>query len=60
MELGWESGIRWVGVVVAENVGTGGRGGGDRRGGAFSLLVFSDDWEDDSWLEDWSGLKVES
>jgi len=40
--------MRWVGVVVAENAGTGGREGGDRGGGAFSLLVFCDDWEEDS------------
>lgn len=41
--------MRWIGVVVAENAGTGGREGGDRgSGGAFSLSVFCDDWEEES------------
>ena len=60
MELGCESGMRWVGVAAAENAGTGGREGGDRVGGAFSLLVFCDDWEEESWLEGRSGLKADS
>ncbi len=48
--------MRWVGVVVAEKGGTGGRERGDRGGGAFSLFVDWEDWEEDSWLEDCSGL----
>ena len=47
--------MRWVGVDVAEKGGTGGRDGGDRGGGAFSLLVVCEDW-DESWLEGRSGL----